>query len=226
MLSKTRGLRLRLALSLALVLAGFSGCPKPAMSPEEAVQPLPVPSPTKPALALTGQAAAKSKAFAWTERPTLEMIPAAPLSGMVHGKPYTAKTAFVTKVRDRLTLVIWDTEPDASGMMPGWGMVELSLRLPEGQPGQIIKALTDKEDPDRTGHATFYFPLDADGNINVNVRWAAAVQISEWEMTPDREHPYLVGPIKGKLALCFDDQKKSWIAGTFEAVENISTYSD
>lgn len=72
--------------------------------------------------------------------------------------------------------------------------------------GDLLKANFDNS---LDGYAAYY---EANGSKNSTLKktvpWNCALQITLIEEKI----------VKGKIAICFNDEKKSWIAGTFEAI--------
>lgn len=203
--------RLALALLLVLALALLSGCPKPA---DQAVN-TPVPEATPPSPE-TVEAPAGS--FAWTETPTLDQVPDAPISGMINGKPFTAQTVRLEKRDDQVVLRIMDQKPDTStGMVTGETSASLYLVLEEGKPAEFVAGIKDeKKDP---ADAIYVYPQGGDkGPMTMNSDWGAALKLDEWTLGKDPADEDLLGTVKGKVAIVFADDPKSWVAGTFEGV--------
>jgi len=72
--------------------------------------------------------------------------------------------------------------------------------------GELLKVAFDKN---LDGYSGYYeSSKDGDQESKKSIPWNCALVITEiGEIT-----------IKGKIAMCFKDDKKSWIAGTFEAI--------
>ena len=206
-----------LAGCLLCTLILVAGCP-PATPPAD--QGTPLAAPAKPASA-TPEAAAQPGDFKWTETPTLEMIPSKPLTGMIHGKPFEIKMVRLEHSMDELALVMADTKPDTATSSPMEKVgAEISIKLPEGKAGKMLKALKDSEDPKKTGHAWFHWDQGGSkGPMSENPQWAAALEITEWKLAKDPKDENVVGHLKGKLVICFGDDAKSWVAGTFDCIE-------
>lgn len=205
-----------LAVSLLLVallasLVLLTGCPQPA---DQAATP-PMPEPTPPT---AEPAAVPATGFAWTETPTLDQIPNAPITGMINGKPFAAQTVRLKQRDDQVVLEIIDQKPDdPSGMVTGETGASLYLKLEEGKPVEFVSGIKDeKTDP---ADAIYYYPQGGDkGPMTMNSDWGAALKIDEWTLAKDPSDEDVLGTVKGKVAIVFADDPKSFVSGTFEGV--------
>lgn len=200
-------------LLLCLALAVFSGCPGP--KPDTTVTPA---QPMKGETPPTEKAAAAPGDFAWTETPAIDKIPDGPVKGMINGKPFTAQTVRLRQKDDQVVLEIIDQKPDTpSGMVSGETGASLYLDLPAGKPAEFVAGLKDeKKDP---ADATYIYPQGGDkGPMTINGDWGAALKVDEWTLAKDPADEAVLGKVKGKVAIVFGDEKKSWVAGTFDGV--------
>ncbi|MEN6641208.1 MAG: hypothetical protein ABFE08_02045 [Armatimonadia bacterium] len=200
-----------LLLVLVASLALLTGCPKPQ---EKAVS-QPTPEPTPPT---AEPAAVPATGFAWTETPKLDKIPDAAVTGMINGKPFSAKTVRLEKRDGQVVLQIIDQKPDKpTGMVTGETGASLYLALPEGKPAEYVAGIKDaKKDP---ADAIYYYPQGGDkGPMTMNSDWGAALKIDEWKLAKDPSDPAALGTVKGKVAIVFADDPKSFVSGTFEGV--------
>jgi hypothetical protein len=202
---------------LAVSALYMAGCPSKPKAPEApAMTPTPPPAPPPAAKA---DAKAPAGSFTWTDSPTLEAIPSGPITGMIHGKPFTAKTVRVEQDKDAAVLVISDTAVDkpTGSLMSDVG-ADLTFDLKSGAPGQKILTVAAKKEQGKQ-HAYFHYTLGGGrGPMSVNPSWGCALDISEWKVAPDPKEPDVLGTVKGKVAIVFDDEDKSWVAGTFDGV--------
>jgi len=211
---------LPLLIVAALALAGtilLAGCPPKQTSTDATATPTPPPPTETPKD--TPEATPAPAEFTWSETPTADGIPAAPIKGMVNGKEFTANTVRIKKDdAGKAALEISDaTLDDPLGVITEDTGVDLSFTLAEGQAGELVKAVADEKDFDKE-HAYYHYPQGGDkGPMSVNPEWGCALQIETWDMTADPNNEKIVGKIKGKVAIVFKDDSKSWVAGTFEA---------
>jgi len=191
------------------------GCqPKPQ---EAAVEPpAPVPQPESAGGETTVAAPTE---FTWAEAPTLASIPNASITGMVNGEKFEAKTVRVKKGDSGPELEMSNGTADTpTGLIMDDTGVELRFPLAEGTTGQFTKALADDVDFD-SAHGWYWYPQGGDkGPMSVNPTWACAVEVTEWTMQTSADDENVLGNIKGKVAVCFDDDSKSWVAGTFDCI--------
>jgi len=211
--------RLPLFAIAALTIAAtvlLVGCP-PKQTPTEttATTPPPPPETTKAA----PEPAAAPGEFAWTETPAVDQIPDAALKGMINGKGFAANTIRVEKGDGgKCTLEISDASlDDPTGVITSDTGLDLDFTLTEGQAGEMVKTIADEKDFDKE-HAYYHYPQGGDkGPMSMNPSWGCALKIDEWSMEKDPQNEKIVGKLKGKVAIVFDDEPKSWVAGTFEA---------
>jgi len=209
-MNSSRWIALVVLVALAATLLVLGGCPSQPKTEGPAVVP---PKPPGPA---AGQPAAGGK-FVWSDKPALADIPAGEITGMLNGKPFTAKSVWVEKKDKETTLMLSDAVTKQPGeVIVGDTGVDLSFTLPEGKPGELVLAIADKKDFDQQ-HAYYHYPQGGDkGPMSVNADWGVALQITDWTLKPDAANPDVLGKIKGKVAICFDDDTKSWVAGSFD----------
>ncbi len=161
--------------------------------------------------------------FAWTDAPQLEDIPAGQIKGMINGAAFAALTVRLEKGTDGPTLQIANIEEDEPGaILSGATAVELSFNATEGEPIEVLKAADSNIEG---AHAYYYYP-QADGTpMSMNPLWACALEISEWTLEKDPDNGRVIGHVKGKVAVTFDDanlndnvneDSRSWVAGTFD----------
>lgn len=141
--------------------------------------------------------------FKWSENISVDQIPETPVKGFINGKEID-----INYVNYENWIASKDNVINFSSKKPNQncGFVEYDVSLtkketPFPEKGEFLKEnfLTTKE-----GYNAVYF----DNEKKVTVGWNCALVITE---TTDKV-------IKGKIAICFKDDKKSWIAGTFEAI--------
>lgn len=205
------------ALIVGLVATALSlcGCPPAAKTTE-----MPTPSaPPTAAAPAPAPAPAAAGEFKWTDAPTVAAIPAGAVKGMINGKPFEAKTVRVKQGDKSPSLEICDMAVDEpSGMVTGDTSAELDFPLAVGEPGEYVKDVKAEKTFDKE-HAYFYYPQGGDkGPMSVNPSWGAALKIDSWTSEKDPKDPDVLGKVKGKILIVFDDEKKSWVGGDFEGV--------
>ena len=205
-MSSSRWIALVVLVVLAATLLVLGGCP----AQPQTEGPLVVP-PQPP-----GPAAAAGK-FVWTEKPAVADLPAGEVTGMLNGKPFTAKSVWVEKKDQEITLILSAAVTKKPGeVITNDTGVDLRFTLPEGKPGELVLAIADKKEFEQQ-HAYYHYPQGGDkGPMSVNAEWGVALQITDWTVLPDPPDPEVLGRIKGKVAICFSDDTKSWVAGSFD----------
>ncbi len=115
----------------------------------------------------------------------------------------------------------WTETPSLDAIPDGTtGDTGLDLRftLEPGKPGELVLAKDDEKDFDRE-HAYYHYPQGGDkGPMSVNSSWGCALQITDWTLEVNEEDEDILGNAKGKVAVIFGDDEKSWVAGTFDCV--------
>lgn len=211
---------MRYRLAVAVLIAGvfvaalgLCGCPP-------AAKPVAVPTPPDAGKAAPAPAApAATGEFKWTDAPTVAAIPAGAVKGTINGKPFEAKTVRIKQGDKSPSIEISDMAVDEpSGMVTGDTSAELDFPLATGQPGEYVKDVKAEKTFDKE-HAYFYYPQGGDkGPMSVNPSWGAALKIDSWTSEKDPKDPDVLGKVKGKVLIVFDDEKKSWVGGDFEGV--------
>lgn len=161
--------------------------------------------------------------FRWTDAPRLEDIPAGPIKGRVNGAVFEPKTVRIQRERDGGTLEISSgTEKKPGDMLSADVAVELSFEAIEGEPTAVVKAV---EDDVEGAHAYYHYPMEDGTPMSMNPLWACALQITEWTMGRDPDSERIIGHVKGRVAITFDDaglndnvtvETRSWVAGEFD----------
>jgi len=206
------------ALAVVCIIA-MTGCPRPQERAGETTPPTPEEGPEGPGQAGPESPAGEAGAFQWTETPQLADIPEGRVSGMLDGKPFTANTVRLHKSEQKTTLEISDTalESPTDLIVEDTGAT-LTFTATPGQPFTRVVAMGDEKNLDKET-ADYHYPLpDEGGPAIVTPSWACALQISEWTLQPDPNNEEIMGSATGKVAICFNDDPKSWVAGTFECV--------
>lgn len=159
----------------------------------------------------TGKTQTDKSTFSWAEVVSIDKIPDFELKGMMNGKEFKVGYVNYEYWRGSEDNVINFTakpprqncgsfEEDDSGF-------KLTKKAGLFKEGEFIK---DRFSITVNGVvADFHYSLGKDNTKNVTAEWNCALMISEIN---DKN-------VKGKVAICFNDELKSWIAGTFVAVK-------
>jgi len=146
--------------------------------------------------------------FSWKENITINDIPDTPLKAMLNGKEINF---------DYVNFEVWrgsndnvfnfsDKKPkNKCGFIEKDNAFTLTRNGSEFSKGEFIKDSFLKNLDSYT--ADFHY-TENDDIIKLTPGWNCALVITE--MNDEI--------VKGKIAMCFKDDKKSWIAGSFEAV--------
>jgi hypothetical protein len=206
---------------LCLFVLVVPGCQQQAdeqmaepMPPEEP----PVPPDTEPA---EDAEKAAPEEFSWTESPSLDAIPDGEIHGMVNGEPFEAKTIRVQQLDDQVgaQLELSNKEADSpTGILTEDTGVELRFPIEEGTAGELVVSFEDDKDFDTTDAFYWYPQGDDKGPMSMNPEWGCALHIEDWTLEQDEENEDVIGAVTGKVAITFDDEHKSWVAGTFDCI--------
>lgn len=219
---------MRIGLMLVLLLAAITvmfltGCPKPVdeVAQQQEMESQIPPEQGEPAAGTDAEPAetTASSDFEWTETPTLDAIPDGAIVGMINGKPFTAATVRLKVDDEQTVLEISDQAVDEpTGMTMSDTGLDLRFTLEPGKAGELVLAKDDEKDFDRE-HAYYHYPQGGDkGPMSVNASWGCALQITDWTLEVNEEDEDILGNAKGKVAVIFGDDEKSWVAGTFDCV--------
>ncbi|MCD6361316.1 MAG: hypothetical protein J7M38_10680 [Armatimonadetes bacterium] len=200
-------------LTATLVL---SGCPKPQPAQQEEVPP---PENIEAGADQPAETASVNSDFEWTATPSLDMIPDGPVVGMINGKPFAAQTVRLKQDDEQTVLEISDVAVDEpTGLTMDDTGVDLRFTLEPGKPGEFVVGIEDDKDFDKE-HAYYHYPLPDDGGpMSINPSWGCALQITDWNLEGDENDEDILGRASGKVAITFDDEAKSWVAGTFDCI--------
>lgn len=201
---------------LALSLVIVAGCPQ---KPPETTTTVTPPPPPPPAEAKPATETAAPSAFKWTEKPALADIPAGTIKGMLNGKPFEAKTVRIKKTDEGMRLEIVDQAGEkATDMFTGETSADLYFAdIAEGKSGELVLGIPDKKADKQD--ATYMYPQGGDkGPMTENPDWGCALQITDFKMEKDPQDDKVLGHVKGKVAIVFNDDAKSWVAGDLDGV--------
>ncbi|CAN5473722.1 hypothetical protein BH10BAC5_BH10BAC5_12710 [soil metagenome] len=147
--------------------------------------------------------------FSWKEKIDINDIPDAPLKAFIKGKEVKIDYINFEKWRGSGDNVInWgDKKPvQVCGFVDNDIAIHFLRKAGDIVKGNVLKPGFDNNLDNYTLNYHYY----EDGNIKkVSVPWNCALQIDE--ITDD--------VVKGRIAICFKDDTKSWMAGKFEAVK-------
>lgn len=160
--------------------------------------------------------------FEYTDTPSVDDIPSGPISGMMHGEPFTAKTVRIEKTdEDTFRMQVSDGELNDPSRITstitgddGW---RFRFTVPEGSTTTLEWAIDDEKTFDDE-HVYYYYKQEGDKPpMSVNGPWGAALEITDWTTGETSDDSRVIGTMTGRLALVMRDQDKSWAAGEFEA---------
>jgi|GEM_PF-3374836 len=191
----------------------------PADSPDA---PPPDPAGSPPAGAASREegapaATAAAERFRWTESPTLEAIPDAPVAGEVHGAPFpVAQVLFETGRHEWRMYFLEKPLPDPTAAIEG--MRFLRVNLPSDPAVGSVQ-----QHPLAYGGALFY--VDVPGAPGDFTLWTAdnawVLELTEWNVRPwDPAGPevQVAGRAAGRVAVCYrggGNYRNAWVAGRF-----------
>lgn len=163
--------------------------------------------------------------FAWTEEPTVDMIPSGQVRGEMAGRPFEALTVRLKKEDEgifELTISSKAVEgDDPTAMLMGDDAWRLTFSGTEGETGTWTWSVAEEKDFSKE-HVYYYYAREEGGPMSVNYPWGAALRIDEWAVHEADEDAGTfhdaIGNVKGGVVLVMDDDEKSWVAGEFDAV--------
>lgn len=148
------------------------------------------------------------KDFVWSENISLEMIPDIPLKGMMNGKEINFEYINYEMWRGSGDNVInfGNKKPSqVCGYVENDNSFHLTRKGTGFQKGEFIK---ENFNSTIDGVTADYHYFTGNDIVKLNPPWNCALIIKELS---DKY-------VKGKIAICFKDDAKSWIAGEFEAL--------
>jgi len=149
-----------------------------------------------------------NKVFSWRSELKISEIPDTPVKGFLKGKDVD-----ITYVNFENWRGSGDNVLNFSNIKPknNCGFIEnnnsfqLLRKAGEIKAGELIKSTFDQN---LDGYTAFYEIRDSSGTVVKSTeQWNCVLVITSMD---DKI-------VKGKIAICFKDESKSWIAGTFEA---------
>lgn len=146
--------------------------------------------------------------FKWMETISLDKVPDMQIKGVINGKPVNIEYINFEKWRGSGDNVInfSDKKPKQNcGFIENDMAFHLTRANGNFEVGEFIKEGFTKNIDGYSAELHYY----VDNNIKkVSVPWNCVLKITEID---DKS-------VKGKIAICFNDESKSWLAGNFEAV--------
>ncbi|MFA5012083.1 MAG: hypothetical protein WC644_09055 [Ignavibacteria bacterium] len=156
----------------------------------------------------TNQQNSSSGEFVWKESISVKDIPDAPLKGKIEGKDFNPVYIVFEKWRgsNDNVLAFSDKAPkNKCGFIENYNGYQLTKIGSEFKVGEFVK---DSFVKSLEGYSADFHVTENDDMRKINASWNASLLITE--MNDD--------VVKGRIAMCFKDEKKSWIAGRFEAI--------
>lgn len=149
------------------------------------------------------------KEFTWKSELKITDIPDMPLKGYINGKEIKLDYLNFEQWRGSKDNVLnfGDTKPKNNcGYVESDNSFHLLHKADEIKAGEFLKASFDQN---LDGYIAYYDTLMVkNAEKKSSIQWNCALVITSMDEKT----------VKGKIAICFKDEKKSWIAGTFEAI--------
>jgi hypothetical protein len=146
--------------------------------------------------------------FGWSEEIGLENIPDIPLKGFINGKEIEIVYINFEQWRgsgDNVLNFGNKGPKQVCGYIEGDDAFHLMHKSGEIKEGEFLKSSFLQQMDE---YVAYFHYTDENGEMKkISVPWNCALIITSMEENI----------VKGKIAMCFNDELKSWIAGTFEA---------
>ena len=146
--------------------------------------------------------------FAWSETISPESIPDYPIKGFINGKPVNISYVNFEKWRgsgDNVINFSDKTPKQKCGFVENDMAFHLTRANGDFTEGKFIK---DSFNKNLDGYSAEFHYYVENTIKKVSVPWNCSLVITEMNDNV----------VKGKIAICFKDDSKSWLAGSFEAV--------
>jgi hypothetical protein len=147
--------------------------------------------------------------FQWKNEISVSDIPDSPVSGVLNGKEIKVEYINFEKWRGPNDNVINFSlvKPSQNcGFIENFQGFTLTRKSGNFDKGEIIKPTFETSIKDLVSE---FFFTDASGSIvKFGNKWCGAMIIESIDQNK----------VNGKIALCFNDEKRSWVAGKFEAI--------
>ena len=148
------------------------------------------------------------KDFTWKSELKISDIPDYPLRGYINGveiKPDYTNFEQWRGSGDNV-LNFGDVKPKNNcGFVESDNSFHLLHKAGEIKTGELLKANFDQT---LDGYVSYFNSRSEDPNSKKTLPWNCALVITSMDEKS----------VKGKIAVCYKDDKKSWVAGTFEAI--------
>jgi hypothetical protein len=155
-------------------------------------------------------APAAPEPFGWSAMPAVQTIPASPIEGTIQGKPFRPTKVVVERENGKASAIRLVVTEDLDSAKAG-DLIDVVLLLGSGAGAGEIWTKAFDADP---GDASAYYRY-VDDNETVSTQqssWSCALTV--------RGGLAAVAPgtkVTGQLWLCFGDDAKSFLGGTFDA---------
>ncbi len=147
--------------------------------------------------------------FSWKSELKITEIPDTPLKGLLNGKPFSFTYVNFEQWRGSGDNVINFSEnapKNNCGYVEGGRSIHFLHKAGAIDTGEVLKASFDKN---LDGYISYYDTTGGSSETGVgSVPWNCALVITSMNEKT----------VKGKIVICFKDEKKSYIAGSFEAI--------
>lgn len=145
--------------------------------------------------------------FGWRENVSVKDIPDYPLKGKIDGKDFAPAYMVFEKWRgsnDNVLVFSDKTPKNKCGFLENDNGFQITKLGAEFKEGDFLKESFLKN---AEGYVADFHVTENEDMRKITAGWNAAIVITEMDDNF----------VKGKIAMCFKDEKKSWIAGRFEA---------
>jgi len=158
----------------------------------------------------SGTTPADKNNFTWNDVINADRIPDFPVKGMMNGKEFKVEYVNFEYWRGSDDNVINFASKPPRQNCGSFADDDSGFRLTK-KAGQFKEGTFLKDSfntPIEGTVADFHFSSGKDNTKNMTPEWNCALVITDINSKT----------VKGKIAICFKDDSKSWVAGTFEAV--------
>lgn len=166
------------------------------------------------------------KEFNYTESPTLDMIPNAPVQGKVNGMEFKPQTILIEPFFEQWGIKLFEKLPEDNVLeWAGLGDDGMTLEIEfteKPAQGKVISMPMEKQ----YTQVTYFTDPDRANEQNWSAPSACVIEFTEWQAEPYTEDIGMgfaqAGTASGRIALCAradsEGNGKSWVAGTFKDV--------
>lgn len=156
----------------------------------------------------TNQTNLNNGEFVWKENLSVNDIPNTPIKGKINGKDFKVSYINFEQWRgsnDNVLNFSDKTPQNKCGFIENDNGFQLTKIGGDMKEGDLVKETFLKN---LEGYVADFHVTENEDMRKITAGWNLALVIDDMDENI----------VKGKIALCFKDDKKSWIAGTFEAV--------